>query len=73
MPAAVVPIHGTDVQVEIAPGAGGHVHRIVAFGVDVLRTPPTLGRDEERRPDAGGHDWSPRLSAQCSSTSWTIS
>jgi aldose 1-epimerase len=43
MPAAVVPIHGTDVQVEIAPGAGGRVHRIVAFGVDVLRTPPTLG------------------------------
>jgi aldose 1-epimerase len=31
-----------DVRVEVLPGLGARLHRIVAFGHDVLRTPPTV-------------------------------
>jgi aldose 1-epimerase len=38
----LVAVEAGEVRVEVAPGAGARLHRIRAFGHDVLRTPPSV-------------------------------
>jgi aldose 1-epimerase len=48
------PVASTDgVRVEVVPDVGARLHRIVAFGRDVLRTPPTV-EHHRREPFAWG-------------------
>jgi aldose 1-epimerase len=43
----LVALESGDLRVEVAPGVGARLHRIRAFGHDVLRTPPSMAAYRE--------------------------
>jgi aldose 1-epimerase len=43
VPEHVLRLEDDGIVVEALPGVGGRLHRVRAFGVDLLRTPPTAG------------------------------
>jgi aldose 1-epimerase len=48
-----------DIVVEVAPAIGARVHRLQAFGVDLLRTPPSVGRHRAEPFAWGGYLMAP--------------
>jgi aldose 1-epimerase len=59
VPDEIVRLGGDDVSVEIIPAIGARIHRLVAFGHDLLRTPPSVAAHRREPFFWGGYLMAP--------------